>query len=124
MKTGPNKSESRDTAEWTRNASDVHAVEAGCWLSVAKGAHAVWWIERHCRLYEGEHAGEALMLRGCHQCGNYGLEVPDTWEEAQAVYLERARRYARCVKARHPVDWQFESTMRFFAWLRFKFAHC
>ena len=119
MKTGPNKSEMKDTRDWCRNASDTHAVEAGYWVGLVFGSHAVWWQERHCHLYEGDRAGERLILRGCHQCGTYGLEVPETWQEAEPIYLERAKRYAKCVKAGHAVDWQYECTMRFFSWRQF-----
>jgi len=33
-------------------------------------------------------------------------------------YLERARQHCECVKAGHPVDWQFEFMMRFYSWLK------
>ena len=112
----PTKSQMADTAAWTRNHSDAHAGRAGCWFNVKKASHAVWWIERHCHLYEGEQAGERMILRGCAECDETH-EVPATWDEAEEVYLRRAKKYARCVKAGHRLDWQYECTMRVFGWV-------
>lgn len=108
------------TRIWTRNASDEMAVAKGCRFNVRKAAYAVWWIERFCRLYEGEQAGEPVVMHGCHQCGRYGIETPDEFDEAgEAACLERARQYAECVAAGHTVDWQYECTMRVFGWITF-----
>lgn len=107
---------------WVRNPSDVKAVAAGCRFDVERGAYVVWWIERYCVLYEGEQAGLPLTLRGCHQCGDYGLPASDTFadwdDDAKAVALDRAARYVECVKAGHAVDWQYECTMRLYAWVK------
>lgn len=107
------------TAAWTRNASDELAVKNGCWFNPLKGAYAVWWIERYCRLYEGARAGEPLILRGCHECGEYGIEVPQEWnDEAEDACLLRAAKYAECVAAGHATDWQYDCTMRVFGWVK------
>jgi phage terminase large subunit-like protein len=109
------------TAAWVRNPSDERAVANGCRFDPERGAYAVWWIERLCRLYEGEQAGERLELRGCHQCGTYGLPPAtdfDDWEAAKPAALERATKYAECVAAGHPIDWQYECVMRLFSWVR------
>lgn len=50
------------TQQWIRNASDELAAENGCRFDEARGQHAVDWIERFCRLYEGEFAGEPMTL--------------------------------------------------------------
>lgn len=106
------------TSMWTRNASDVKAVANGCWFNPSRGAYAVWWIERHCRLYEGESAGEPMILRGCHQCGQYGIETPDDWdEEGESQCLERAAKFAECMRLGHDCDWQYDCTMRVFGWV-------
>lgn len=106
------------TRAWMRNASDEAAVRNGCRFNVARAAYSVWWIERYCKLYEGDgFAGEPVMLRGCHQCREYEIQIPDEFDEA--VCLERARRYAECVKAGHSIDWQYECTMRVFGWMTF-----
>jgi phage terminase large subunit-like protein len=111
------------TRAWIRNPSDEKAAANGCTFDVERAAYAVWWIERCCRLYEGEQAGEPLLLHGCHECGTYDLppanELPDWDEESQAICLERARRYAECVAADHRRDWQYECLMRLFGWVRF-----
>jgi len=114
VKTLPTEEQLQDTAKWTFNESDTLAVRNGCWFNVKKAAHAVWWIERNCRLYEGDRAGESLMLRGCHECENYGLDVPEEWDDAEPVYIERIRRYAECRQSGHALDCQFECTVRVF----------
>src|SRR6516225_3895924 len=73
----------RDTRAWIRNASDRDAFENHrCIFHVGRAAYAVWWIEKHCRLYEGTQAGEPLILRGCKECGMYGIETPDEFIDA------------------------------------------
>lgn len=59
-----------------------------------------------------------MILRGCHECREYGLPVGEPRDDWQDVYLERAARYAACVAAGHRVDWQYDVTMRMFGWLR------
>lgn len=106
---------------WLRNPSDERAAAAGCTFDAERAAYTVWWIERHCKLYEGEQAGEPLTLCGCHECGDYGLPASDsfaTWEEAKPAALERAARYAACVQAGHRRDWQYECVMRLFGWVK------
>lgn len=108
------------TADWTRNASDTLAVGNGCRFNVRKAAYAAWWIERFCHLYEDEHAGEPLILRGCHDCLQYGIEVPEEFSgDGEEACLERAEQYANCVREGHRVGWQYDCTMRVFGWETF-----
>lgn len=107
------------TRRWIRNPSDEMAARNGCRFDEQRGAFTVWWIERICKLYEGDQAGEPMILRGCHKCGDYGLWVPDEWDQGGiAVCLERARLHAECVAAGHPIDWQYDVTMRVFGWVK------
>lgn len=109
----------QETRDWIRNPSDVRAAENGCFFDVLQGSYAVWWIERYCRLYEGEQAGQRMYLRGCAQCQN-STDVPDEWDDAaKALYYQRAVKYSECVKAGHQTDWQHECTMRCFGWVRY-----
>lgn len=109
----------RVTKSWIRNRSDELAAENGCTFDVLRGAHAVWWIERHCRLYEGSHG--PLILNGCHECGKYDLEdvTESDWNtHTQAVCTERAKWFAQCAKKGHRLDWQYDCTMRVFSWIK------
>jgi phage terminase large subunit-like protein len=117
----PGRSIDRATRAWIRNASDRDAVHAhGCRFNIARAAFAVWWIEKHCRLYEGDQAGEPLILHGCKKCGTYGIETPEEFiDEGMEACLERARLFAQCVKARHELDWQYDCTMRVFGWMTY-----
>ena len=111
----------RITKSWMRNPSDELAVANGCSFDVLRGCHAVWWIERFCRLYEG--ASGPLVLSGCHQCGTYdlpNLTEYDEWDEyAQEVSAQRALLFCKCVDSAHKIDWQYDCTMRVFGWTRF-----
>lgn len=102
------------TADWIRNASDERAAADGCFFAPEVGGFVVWWIERFCRLYEGEQAGESLVLRGCHECDHSAFEALEEFDESAAI--ERASLFAECVRAGHAVDWQYDVTMRMFGW--------
>lgn len=112
----------RATAAWVRNASDEKAVIAGCRFDVDRASYVVWWIERFCRLYEGDQAGEPLTLNGCHKCGTYGLPAATEFAEwddaAKKAFRTRATKFAKCVAAGHFIDWQYECIMRLFGWVR------
>jgi len=116
-----------DTTRWLRNDGDERAVANGCRFDVLRGAWTVYWIEKHCRLYEGEgYAGEPLILHGCHDCDHSGFYAQDyPWKNpdkspgiAQEIHKERAELFAECVAAGHHIDWQYECFMRLFGWVR------
>ncbi len=118
MPTAAAKKVDAATKRWMRNPSDEAAVRNGCRMDEGRGLFAIWWIERHCRLYEGEgYAGEPVVLRGCHLCHREPV-IPDTWEEAEPLYLERAKKHAACRRAGHALDWQFDTLARLFGWVR------
>src|SRR5262245_52688193 len=50
------------TNAWIRNPSDEAAAAAGCRFDEERGQFAVDWIERYCKLYEGDWAGQPLKL--------------------------------------------------------------
>lgn len=107
------------TKAWIRNASDERAAANGYRFDVDRAAYVVWWIENYCRLYEGEWAGEPMVLRGCH---DEVLELPIylPWEQGgKEESLIRAEIYAERYAAGEPVDWQYECTMRVFGWTGF-----
>lgn len=117
-----------DTKLWLRNEGDARAVHNGCSLDVLRGGYTVWWIERYCKLYEGEgYAGEPLILHGCKECDHsefYAttedwLNDDGTPGPAQAIHLERAALFAECIAHGHDIDWQYEVHMRLYGWKRF-----
>lgn len=119
----------RITTDWIRNASDELAAANGCRFDVLRGAWTVWWIERYCRLYEGEgYAGQPVVLHGCHQCDHsefYATDEPWINEDgtpgpAQEIHIERARLFAECVRNGHQIDWQYECHMRLYGWAKFR----
>lgn len=130
------------TKAWIRNASDERAAANGCRFDVLRGAWTVWWIERFCRLYEGEQAGEPLILHGCHECDHSEFyATQEDWDlpcphcdgggcshchkgrvpgPGQELHLERARLFEECVRDGHRVDWQYECHMRLYGWVKYR----
>lgn len=116
------------TKLWLRNDGDERAAHGGCRFDVLRGAWTVYWIERYCKLYEGEgYAGQPLILHGCHDCDHSEFYAVDySWKNsdgspglAQEIHEERAALFAECVANGHHVDWQYESFMRLFGWVHY-----
>ena len=105
------------TQLWIRNPSDKIAVSNGCWFDVARGAWAVWWIERYCCLYEGEWAGENMLLRS--GCAEVDRQILDDWQDGgEQMSIARASRYAQWIEEGNTGDWQYECFMRLFGWVK------
>ena len=119
------------TASWIRNISDQRAAAGGCLFDPLRGAESVWWIERYCKLYEGdEYAGKPLILWGCKECDYsdyYAIQEP-WWEDeeqtiaglAQEIHEARSRLFAECVKSGHDIDWQYDFQMRCYGWTQYR----
>jgi phage terminase large subunit-like protein len=108
------------TQAWIRNAGDERAVRNGCRFDVLRGAWTVFWIERYCKLYEGEgYAGNPVILHGCLDCDHSEFHAVQEWDDdGQALHFERARLFAECVAKGHHIDWQYEGFMRLFGWVK------
>ena len=108
------------TNRWMRNKSDEGAVKRGSYCDVERGAFTVWWIERYCKLYEGEHAGEPLILRsGCEHLFDFDFPVMLPWDEGgRELSLRREEIYSKFKADGNHVDWQYECTMRMFGWAK------
>jgi phage terminase large subunit-like protein len=106
------------TRRWIRNAADERAAAAGYRFDIERACWTIWWIERYCRLYEGEWAGEPLVLRAA-----YSMPMAATIDEWDAGdkkrSLRRIRDYMDCVDAGEPCDWQYECFARLHGWVRF-----
>jgi hypothetical protein len=105
---------------WLRNTGDERAVHNGCRFDVLRGAWTVYWIERYCKLYEGEgYAGNPVILHGCLDCDHSDFHAVQDWDDdGQALHVERARLFAECVANGHHIDWQYECFMRLFGWVK------
>ena len=107
---------------WIRDESDHLAIENGCWFDVERAAFAVWWIEKYCKLYEGAHAGESVIMRsGCEDQLPFSLPITEKWKEGgREKSILRAKIYARWIASgKATPDWQYEVTMRLFGWAVF-----
>lgn len=105
------------TKHWILDASDELAVRNGCWFDPLVGAYAVWWVERHCRLYEGRYAGTPLVLRGRWDDAIDAWPVPDQFDERLA--LERHEHFVEALAKGEQTDWQYPAVMRLYGWQRF-----
>ena len=106
----------RWTPGWIRGDFDKRANDAGYWFDAERGSHAVWWIERYCRLYEGAWAGQSLVLRGAWE--DWPRDpIADEWDSGGLeASISRAEAYSEAVAAGARCDWQYECTMRVFGW--------
>jgi len=106
--------------DWVRNRADEKAMAKGCRFNVLAGAFVVWWIERHCNLYEGSRwAGEPLRIQGCNECKT-AWRIHDQWNDAaKADAIKRAAQHESCYRAGHFIDWQYECLMRLFGWQKY-----
>jgi phage terminase large subunit-like protein len=109
---------------WTCNRSDELARKAGYEFDPIAGGYVVWWIERYCRLYEGDHAGEPLILRGLHSDALDQWPIADEWDaEAKETAKQRAKHYMDGKRVGGTCDWQYEVIMRLFGWRKFSERH-
>lgn len=108
----------KTTRLWIRNRSDEVAAAAGCRFDLERATHAVYWIERYCRLYEGEQAGQALRLRSCEEIDSQFPVLLADWPAAFDEASARAWAYMEAFSAGVAVDWQYEVTMRVFGWVK------
>ena len=108
------------TDRWIRNKSDENAVLNGCYFDIERGAYTVWWIERYCKLYEGEQAGEPLILRsGCEHLFDFEFPIMLDWDSGgRELSIKREQIYSDFLHSGNHVDWQYECTMRLFGWAR------
>lgn len=107
----------KTTELWIRNESDRLAITNGCRFDPARGAYTVWWIEKYCRLYEGEWAGQNVLLRS--GCPDVDHQIFEEWDEGgEELSVNRAAIYAQWVADGGQPDWQYECTMRMFGWVR------
>lgn len=51
------------TRKWLRNKSDELAVANGCRFDLKRAKFVVDWIQKYCCLYEGEYAGQQMILK-------------------------------------------------------------
>lgn len=105
------------TKSWMRNRSDEIATSNGCWFDVERAAWVVWWIERYFPLYEGEWAGQRMLVRS--GCPDVDVLVDEHWNEGgREKSIDRAIKYAEWISEGNRGDWQYECIMRLFGWVK------
>lgn len=104
------------TEQWVRNESDLLAIRNGCWFDPERAAWACWWMESFCPLYEGEWAGK--MIRFNSVADDPDWDIPDDFEEALPLYLDRMRRHNRLVYEGAFMHWHAEAVFQIYGWVR------
>jgi len=107
------------TKRWCRNKSDEYAVKDGYWFDLERASFAIWWIESHIVLYEGNNAGEPLRLKSAADEPEW--EIPDyfDWEDEYIhdLFSERQEWHLSQTENGHFMDWQYEVISRIFGWV-------
>lgn len=114
-----------------RDKSDELAVNNGCWFDPVRAAYFCWWVERYCRLYEGEgFAGQPVILPSIAEMPTEWTDIPEMFP---AFYDEDQEPYARVLdfyvqrmnwhnelfhSGTAHMHWQFECHMRIYGWQR------
>lgn len=124
------KSQLSDTEPWIRNKADELAVDNGCWFSPVRAAYMVWWVERYCRLYEGEgFAGQPCIMPSVYDQPADWNEIPEMFPQfydENGVPLEPVMEFYRARMEWHNdlyhsgtfMHWQFECHARIYGWVR------
>lgn len=124
------KSQKLATEPWMRNKSDELAVNNGCWFDPVRAAYFVWWVERHCRLYEGEgFAGEPVILPSIADMPAEWRDIPDLYpdfydedgepfDHVLDFYTSRMAWHNELLHAGEFMHWQFECHVRLYGWQR------
>lgn len=82
----------RDTKDWVIDASDEKAAAAGMAMDLEAAADAIDWIQNHCRLYEGERAGELIELMGYQTSFLTRLYGWQRWSRQHGRWVRRFKR--------------------------------
>jgi phage terminase large subunit-like protein len=123
------KQQKSATEPWMRNKADELAVKNGCWFDEVKAAFMIWWVERFCRLYEGEgFADQPVIMMSTANQPNYdsipellpsfyddnGNPIPRVLD----FYRERMKWHNAMFHSGAFMHWQFECHARIYGWQR------
>lgn len=111
------------TRRWIRCRADEVAVEQGARFNLEAASFMIWWVERHCRLYEGKE-GPLIMYSIADQPD---WEVPPVFDwsddDFRKLYERRCDWHLRMFESGEHLDWQYEAHMRIYGWQLFSEFH-
>lgn len=79
------------TRAWVRNAADEAAARNGCRFDEAAGRFVVEWIEDYCTLYEGDLAGQPLVLGDWQLDATLRMFGWQRWSDKWGRWIRRFR---------------------------------
>lgn len=118
------------TEPWIRNKADELAVNNGCWFDPLRAAYMIWWVERYCRLYEGEgFAGNPCIMPSVADQPAEWNDIPEMYpefydddgepiEDVLGFYFERMKWHNELFHSGAFMHWQFECHARIYGWVR------
>lgn len=123
------KAQKAATEPWMRNKADELAVNNGCWFDPVKASFMIWWVERFCRLYEGEGFADSpvIMMSTATQPDYRSIpelmpafydEDGDPVGEVLDFYLQRIKWHNEMFHSGAFMHWQFECHARIYGWQR------
>ena len=124
------KRQMKDTEPWIRNKADELAVDNGCWFDPVRAAYMIWWVERYCRLYEGEgFAGKPCIMPSIADQPKDWIQIPDIYpeffhdngypvDEVLDFYEWRMDWHNELFHSGYDMHWQFECHARIYGWAR------
>lgn len=111
------------TRRWIRNRSDEVAVQDGARFSAEAASFMIWWVERHCRLYEGTEG--PLVMHSIADQPEWEISPKFDWGNAdfRKLWERRIDWHLKLFEADEHMDWQFECHARIYGWQKFSPFH-
>ena len=81
----------RSSQKWVRNAIDELALAQGCVFDESLGIFVIDWSAKYLRLYEGEHAGEPLIMRDWQYEATMRMFSWVMWSDRYQRWIRRFR---------------------------------
>ena len=96
------------------------AVNNGCTFKLGRAAYFIWWVERHCKLYQGVSAGNPYVFYSIADQPEWPIPDYFDWKDPEIRKLYEARFNWHCdlYDSGHFMDWQFECHARMYGWVR------
>jgi phage terminase large subunit-like protein len=106
------------TRRMVRNSSDERAAARGDRFNPEAASFTIWWIERYCRLYEGEQAGEPLRLMSTADQPDWDIPEYFDWDDKNIrnLYMDRLEWHLDLYDRGEPLHWQYDFHIRLYGW--------
>lgn len=106
------------TKRFIRTSSDQRAAERGDRFNPAAASFMIWWVERYCRLYEGEQAGEPLRMMSIANQPDWDIPLYFDWNDKSCrdLYMDRLEWHLGLYESGEQLHWQYDFHIRLYGW--------